>query len=155
MTESWYLAEVHPNREAAVAFTMRCLDIEPFIPLMLQTERISMRTKQRELSAKPVIMGYVFFRTAPDFLSSVNAIRDLKGIFQDGFGNYVTIPPRQMVPFIANNEAWVAEARERHRRGRKINAGPKPKFRKMTEEALKEWIARYHGPEMDGMQEAA
>ena len=152
MTESWYLAEVHPNREAAVAFTMRCLDIEPFVPLILQTERISARTRRKELNSRPLIAGYVFFRTDVSRVDDANAIKDVRGLSVHE-GEYITIPDRKMVQFIMAHDQWIADARASYRRGRLIkNTAPKAKFQKMTPELLKRFMETYYG---DTMQEAA
>jgi transcription antitermination factor NusG len=141
MTENWYLAEVAGNREAVVAYTLRCLDLEAFLPLILQMERISQRTKQRELVARPTLPGYVFFKAEPNQVQDVNAIRDVKGIFKSPQGEFVTVPPRQMVPFMVAHDQWHIEAREAYRRGRKIKGvAPKPKFRKLTREVLEDFI---------------
>ena len=104
---NWYLAEVHMNREAMVAYTMRCLGIEPFLPLILRMERISTRTKRRELAAVPALQGYLFFRTEPDWITDVDAIRDVKGIFKasDKMA-YATIPDREMQSFILAHDKW-------------------------------------------------
>jgi transcription antitermination factor NusG len=141
MTEQWYIAEVSPNREAMVAFTIRCMGLEPFLPLLLQTERISPRTRQKELTARPTLPGYVFFKTEPQYLSEVNAIRDLRGIVKGAGREFITVPPRQMVPFMIAHDQWHIEAREAYRRGRQIrSSGPKPKFQAMTKDVLEEFM---------------
>jgi len=156
MTENWYLAEVHSNREAVVAYTMRCLAIEAFLPLLLQTERVSARTRQKELVARPALPGYLFFKTTPDRVTDANAIRDLKGVIRSPMGELVTIPPRQMVPFIIAHDEWQVKARNAYRGGLHIrSAGPKPKFRAMTKDVLEEFMRTHFLPDEVNLVEAA
>lgn len=156
MIENWYLAEVSSNREASVAYTMRCLDIEAFLPLLLQTERISARTRQKELVARPALPGYLFFKTTPDRVTDANAIRDLKNIIRSPAGEFVTIPPRQMVQFIIAHDQWQVKARNAYRGGLRIrSAGPKPKFRAMTKDVLEEFMRTHFLPEQVDLADVA
>lgn len=137
---NWYLAEVYSNREAMVAYTMRCLDVEPFLPLVLRTERVSPRTREKELAAYPAIPGYLFFKTTPDMVQDVNTIRDVKDIFKAAdMLTYATIPDRQMQAFIDAHDSWHDEAFRAHMCRRQIrSAGQKPKFKVMTGDVLRE-----------------
>lgn len=141
MIENWYLAEVHDNREAAVAFTLRCLAIEPFLPLSLQTERISARTRRQEIIARPALLGYVFFRASLNRVQDANDIRDVKRIFADDAGRYITVPDAQMDRFMASHDRWQEKALQAHMSRRKMgSAGPKKKFVKLTPEILKDFM---------------
>ena len=137
---NWYLAEVHANREAMVAYTMRCLEVEPFLPLILRTERVSPRTRQKELASYPAIPGYVFFRTSPDMVPDINTIRDVKDIFKAADQlTYATVPDRQMQAFIDAHAKWHDGAFRAHLCRRQIRAaGQKPKFKAMTGDVLAE-----------------
>ena len=153
---NWYLAEVHMNREAIVAYTMRCLGIEPFLPLILRTERVSPRTRRKELAAVPALQGYLFFRTDPQWISDVDGIRDVKGIFTAADKqSYATIPDRQMKAFIQSHDKWHEEALKAHMCRREIRPANKPKFKAMTEDALKEIMATLFPAESLELSEVA
>lgn len=153
---NWYLAEVHANREAIVAYTMRCLGIEPFLPLILRMERISTRTKRLELAAVPALQGYLFFRTEPEWITDVDAIRDVKGIFKasDKLA-YATIPDREMQSFILAHDKWHEQALKAHMCRREIRPANKPKFKAMTEDTLKEIMATLFPAEAMDLAEVA
>lgn len=155
MTESWYLAEVKDGSAPIVAFTMSCLEITAYVPATLRTERISNRTKRKEIAAPPVIDGYVFFLANREQLENAEAIKGVRQIKADKAGNYLAIPKTQMEAFQEMIEAWLQDSRERLRRGKQIKAPPKPKFRKDVREALEEFMANAFGPDTDAMQEAA
>lgn len=137
---NWYLAETHTNREAMVAYTMRCLDIEPFLPLILRTERVSPRTRQKELASFPAIPGHVFFKASPDMIQDVNTIKDVKGIFKAAdMTSYAVVPERQMQAFIDAHDRWHDDALKAHLCRRQIRpAGQKKRFKPMDEASLKE-----------------
>lgn len=154
--ENWYIAEVHNRREAVVAYTLTCLDIKPFLPLILRAERVSNRTRQKEITAAPSLPGYVFFSTFRERVPDVNAIRDVKAIVSEGPGLYVTVPARQMLPFIDAHDRWHMEAREAFRRGRGLpGSGPRPKFQAMTKEVLAEYMRTHFRSGADDLAEVA
>lgn len=138
--QQWYCAEVISSLEAIIAFTMRYVGVEPFLPLQLHANRVSGRTKRKELTAKPELPGYLFFKATQDTLMDVRGIRGVQKVLSSPLGEAVAIPCHQMEVFMAEHDKWISDAIEAHRRGRQIKNGRKVKFRKMTPELLKEYL---------------
>ena len=153
--ENWYIAEVHNRREAVVAYTLTCLDIA--VPAPHPQSRARLKPHPAEGNhRRPKPPGYVFFSTFRERVPDVNAIRDVKAIVSEGPGLYVTVPARQMLPFIDAHDRWHMEAREAFRRGRGLpGSGLRPKFQAMTKEVLAEYMRTHFRSGADDLAEVA
>ena len=141
----WYVAEVSVNREAMVAFTLRCIDMEPFLPLELDTQRISHRTKRRELATRLWTPGYIFFRTTVDRLPDAMAVRDLNHVLTTPDGEVLRASEAQMARFIREHDAMIEAEKASYHRGQLRARQKKAKWQKPSREVFAQYMEENFG----------
>lgn len=147
-TQHWYVAEVAVNHEAVVAFTLRHIEIEPFLALELDTQRVSARTKQREVTTRLWAPGYIFLRTTQDRLQDARRVRYVLDILSTPEGQPLTATESQMARFIAEHNRLLEEERTAYYRRQAKATQSKAKYKKMDKAVLLEYMRDTFGLEI-------
>jgi transcription antitermination factor NusG len=144
--KKWFIAETTANREAIVAFALKCFEIETYLPLSLQSERVIVHKRQKEIACRASIPRLVFFKAETRSVHDVLKIKDVMDVIRMATGQPATISDREMTMIKSHHSSLLFEAVDAHNKGKTIRSQKqKDRTVKMDKDSLMEWLQKNMG----------